>query len=607
MKRSLSLIIAILIIQLAIGPAVWGATYYVTQSGTGAKDGSLAAPSAIATFNAGTAPYDDLAGDTVCFMDAITTTLTPAVSGSGTGAGMITLQGNCVAGREATITSTSNQDVYIASKDYITVMGFNLRGGTNRNVYATGAGITLDSLNCSGSPVAIYSLNSSSLTLQNMPSLSVSGNGRVIWTTGAADGTGLVISNVTTTGGGQTDGTGAVDIDFFADATITGLTINSPTGYGLKYKAQANGNSLVLTNYTSATTGNRSAIYYNGNSKTGLILQIISPVIDSKSGGMEIISGTFDATSYIRNPVITCAANNAGYQSGIYFSACNALPVTGGAISNQYSDGVYSNNSPDISVIGMTINNNGRDGISFNGTSTGGIAKRNIVYNNGQIDATGNGDGITAHTGCTGLLFDNNLIYGNKGSGMSFVGDSSGSAINNTFKYNGDGATTNMGKRGGFYSTSTGAWVLKNNIFEGNFPAEVKTDSVAHMQAITFGGNLYYHAGNSVTLENFAAVADDGATYITYAAFKAAYDTGAVYGDPQFLSATDYRLRANSPARRMGDKTALSGVANVTDIRGRVVTDAAGTVKVPYLDAGAYQSVESLSRIGGRNMLWYAP
>jgi len=30
----------------------WAATYYVSQAGAGAKDGSLAAPSEIATFNA---------------------------------------------------------------------------------------------------------------------------------------------------------------------------------------------------------------------------------------------------------------------------------------------------------------------------------------------------------------------------------------------------------------------------------------------------------------------------------------------------------------------------------------------------------------------------
>jgi hypothetical protein len=80
------------ILALLLVPSLgWGATYYVSQSGTG--DGSaIGTPASVATFNAGTAPFDDLDDDTVYFLDTITTTIAPA--DSGTSGHVITLRGD---------------------------------------------------------------------------------------------------------------------------------------------------------------------------------------------------------------------------------------------------------------------------------------------------------------------------------------------------------------------------------------------------------------------------------------------------------------------------------------------------------------------------------
>ncbi|MDD5722701.1 MAG: hypothetical protein PHY29_03050 [Syntrophales bacterium] len=51
----------------------------------------------------------------------------------------------------------------------------------------------------------------------------------------------------------------------------------------------------------------------------------------------------------------------------------------------------------------------------------------------------------------------------------------------------------------------------------------------------------------------------------------------------------DLRLRGSSLARKAGDNTILSGTASVTDMAGRIITNAAGAVVVPYRSIGAYQ------------------
>jgi len=60
-----------------------GATYYVTQSGAGSANGlTLGNAASIATFNAGTSPFNDLAGDTVYFDGTFTTGLNTPCGGS---------------------------------------------------------------------------------------------------------------------------------------------------------------------------------------------------------------------------------------------------------------------------------------------------------------------------------------------------------------------------------------------------------------------------------------------------------------------------------------------------------------------------------------------
>jgi hypothetical protein len=69
-----------------------------------------------------------------------------------------------------------------------------------------------------------------------------------------------------------------------------------------------------------------------------------------------------------------------------------------------------------------------------------------------------------------------------------------------------------------------------------------------------------------------------------------AYEANSKYGDPLFVSATDYHLRSGSPAIQMTKcvDSVWNGVANVTDFDGRRITDAAGVCVVSWVPAGAY-------------------
>ncbi|MFC1637981.1 fibronectin type III domain-containing protein [Patescibacteria group bacterium] len=113
-----------------LADSVQAATYYVTQGGTGAKDGSYAAPSAVATFNAGTAPYDDLSDDTVYFLDSFTTVVTVPVGGSSADS-PVTLRGD-YSGRSAVINGGGAAATCfdINSKNYVTVDGFEVTNCT---------------------------------------------------------------------------------------------------------------------------------------------------------------------------------------------------------------------------------------------------------------------------------------------------------------------------------------------------------------------------------------------------------------------------------------------------------------------------------------------
>ena len=113
----MKLLIKILIAFILMTSVAWGATYYVSQSGDG--DGSaVGTPDSIADFNADV--FGELDGDTVYFLDAITTGInTPDAGISGS---LIYLRGD-YPGSECTITNASGSGIVI-DEQYVSVSGF---------------------------------------------------------------------------------------------------------------------------------------------------------------------------------------------------------------------------------------------------------------------------------------------------------------------------------------------------------------------------------------------------------------------------------------------------------------------------------------------------
>lgn len=110
------------------------ATYFVSQSGAGGKTGAdVDNASAIATFNAGTAPYDDLDGDTVYFIGTITQSEIK-IPDAGAAGNVITLRGDYV-GNAGQLGNSENY-VYLTMNSYVSVYNLTIYGAVRQSVHA---------------------------------------------------------------------------------------------------------------------------------------------------------------------------------------------------------------------------------------------------------------------------------------------------------------------------------------------------------------------------------------------------------------------------------------------------------------------------------------
>ena len=116
----------------------WGAEYYVAQTATGDESGDDGSNKAsVATFNAGTGNFANLAGDTVYFSGTITGYVVPPVSGSA--GNYITLDGYAAGDcdplnsecTDSALFDTSDETSYwainITNKDYIIIQDFRVK------------------------------------------------------------------------------------------------------------------------------------------------------------------------------------------------------------------------------------------------------------------------------------------------------------------------------------------------------------------------------------------------------------------------------------------------------------------------------------------------
>jgi hypothetical protein len=175
--------------------------------------------------------------------------------------------------------------------------------------------------------------------------------------------------------------------------------------------------------------------------------------------------------------------------------------------------------------------------------------------------------------------------------------------LNYCLSYN-NGLEMNRASNSGFCVEGVGATMyLYNSTAAYNYGPGI---SIGTNKASTVINNISY--GNGTMLNN-----DDGSQDLSGASPNIdtcthSYNIGGTkrsgwtlgigekLADPQFISTTDYKLKGNSPARGVGINVSLT-----SDFRGRTVPQNG------KYDIGAYQSQQSLSRIGGRTVSIYSP
>jgi len=179
----------------------------------------------------------------------------------------------------------------------------------------------------------------------------------------------------------------------------------------------------------------------------------------------------------------------------------------------------------------------------------------------------------------------NNIIKGNV-VGLAARRDNAG-AVNsywNNILYDN---TTNI-----LLDTDAEGFLFKNNISYAS-STNKHVDFAASVKAgVTVDYNLYYPDGASKFYWRSATASDNFADWQS----DSSQDANSTASDPLFISATDYRLQANSPARGAGTNVSLT-----TDYLGRTIP-ANGVY-----DIGAYQSRESTSFINGMYFHIYGP
>jgi len=122
-KKAIGACLFVLLFPLSVFAAN---SYYVTQSGSGLANGALGNPWSIAAYNASSQPTG---GDTVYFSGNITSTVTPATSGTGNGTLRLVLDFT-----SATL-NTANPYIKLANKAYLSLLGGTL-GANDLGAYA---------------------------------------------------------------------------------------------------------------------------------------------------------------------------------------------------------------------------------------------------------------------------------------------------------------------------------------------------------------------------------------------------------------------------------------------------------------------------------------
>ncbi|HPN96216.1 MAG TPA: fibronectin type III domain-containing protein, partial [Candidatus Moranbacteria bacterium] len=231
---------------------------------------------------------------------------------------------------------------------------------------------------------------------------------------------------------------------------------------------------------------------------------------------------------------------------------------------------IYSN-APSISIYGNTVSNNNTDqsktphGIAIYNT-TGGHVYQNSV--SGFCPAY-----LAALTDAT-TMFDYNIVMNPYGNYQLYAKGATGSKFYNNTVYARTGYNgVCMGMQDNGVTHSTGV-EYKNNICydSSTSPKFLFTDA---NQTATFSNNLYYSPEALIA----TSWQYGGSNYSTFANWQSA-EASAIWGDPLFVSSSDYNLQSTSPAINAGIDVSLTA-------------DYAGNPICGLPDVGAYENCVS--------------
>jgi hypothetical protein len=549
----------LVILLLLIACPAWGATYFVSQNGAGAKTGAdVDNASEIATFNAGTAPYNVLDDDTVYLLDTITTAV--VIPDSGTSGHIATIRGD-YAGHPCTITGAIQ--ALKTAKDYVTITGFNVvYNGVdvyNVKILINGVrtGVTIDSITIDGGGYG-YGIagdnNDSNIIISNITITDTPQS--PIYFYGAANAN-ITIENITAVSGHR------IDLRNIYGLTLSNITKSGTTGLAPDFYI-INCSGLLTATGLSSTNAKQYGIFLSGCNFTGHSI-IEATVTGSSYAGIEIADSTGLA---IQNSIF-----NDTTGPGIEIrGASHDIDIVNDTVSGSLSGAgsIWIAGGYNYKIASNTVINGASDGIGTSNATTpihDVIVEYNFISGNGIKTTVSEGDGITSHYNDYNLTYRYNVIVNNTASGIGCGGNTHGWIYNNTIVSNGGawfdllGGSNLNGARGGIILPLGGinpitgtSWIVRNNIFKNNYPREVLLSSPAK-DIVSFDYNLY----NETTTSRFASL-DNGATNITWAQYHTSpntYETHSLNSDPLFISATNFHLQSGSPARGAGVNVGL--------------------------------------------------
>jgi parallel beta-helix repeat protein len=253
----------------------------------------------------------------------------------------------------------------------------------------------------------------------------------------------------------------------------------------------------------------------------------------------------------------------SGTEHGMYFSNSADRPVVrGNRLHDNAGAGLHVN--ADLSWGG------GR-GVTADGVITGALIENNVIYNNGNLGAGINMDGVQSS------VVRNNLLYNNHAGGITMyrIDGAQGPANNdiqhNTFDMASDARWTVL------VENSVGAVRIRNNIFYNRNTARGGISLLTSADMTNVDSNYNLFGGSS-----YAATPNAGSTLYSLAQWQAqgkdASSRMATLAE-LFVGAPDYHLRTGSPAINTG----LTLASVTRDLEGR--TRPQGTAS----DIGAYE------------------